>query len=61
MPDFAVGAPGEADVEAVLGVVRVVLVPPDQHVGKARLAHPSTAHDQNARTGEPEMFSGDPD
>ena len=53
MPDFAVGASREADVEAILGVVRIVLVPPDQHVGKARLADPRRTHDQDSRARIP--------
>ena len=51
------GTPGKANVEAVPGVVLVPLVPPDQHVGKAGLAHPRSAHDQNAGAGKPDNIT----
>ena len=41
------------DVKAVLVVVLVVLVPTDQHVGKARLADPRRTHDQDSRARIP--------
>ena len=41
-------------VEAVSGVVLVLLVPTNQHIGKAGLAHPRSAHDQNAGAGKPD-------
>ena len=46
--------PDRANVEAVSGVVLVLLVPTDQHVGKAGLAHPRSAHDQNAGARKPD-------
>ena len=53
MPNFAVGAPSKPNVEAVLGVVPVVLVPADQHVGKAGLADSHRTHDHDARARIP--------
>ena len=53
VPDRAIDTPGKTNVEAVSGVVLVLLVPTDQHVGKAGLAHPRSAHDQNAGARKP--------
>ena len=57
MPNFPVGAPSKPNVEAVLGVVPVVLVPADQHVGKTGLAHPRSTQDDKTRTRVPEKLT----
>ena len=57
MPNFPVGAPSKPNVEAVLGVVPVVLVPADQHVGKTGLAHPRSTQDDKTRTWVPEKLT----
>ena len=46
--------PDRANVEAASGVVLVLLVPTNQHIGKAGLAHPRSAHDQNAGARKPD-------